>query len=295
MTGDVNERNRTRRPSVQGKRPPPCSADASRRRRYEWSRVAARLLATLAVAVSLSGCRSLPRSAIQQIRQAREAYEAGRYARVDQLVSPVIAAHGSHPQTAEALYLRALGRLKAGNQAAAEGDLRRALVISRDRETTAWIEAQLGLLRYDDNEYERAVAHYRNALRHLSADAQADELRFRYGVSQLRAGRFADGRATLKRLAHANPTGPFGESSRRKAGWPHDYFVVQSGAFSQSSAAEAEAQRWKTRGKPARVTATHNGGHTLYLVHVGRYRSFADGLFALGEIRAESPDAFVVP
>lgn len=295
MTGHMNDRDRTRRPSARPERPLPCSADTSRRRRYDWPRVAARLLATLAVAVSLCGCRSLPRSAIRQIRQARQAYEAGRYARVDQLMSPVIAEHGSQPQIAEALYLRALGRLKAGNQPAAEGDLRRALTISRDRETTALIEAQLGHLRFADNEYERAVAYYRSAVRHLSTDAQTDELRFCYGVSQLRAGRFTDGRATLKRLAHANPTGPFGEFSRRKADWPHDYFVVQSGAFSQSSAAEAEARRWKARGKPARVTATHNGGQTLYLVHVGRYKSFADGLFALGEIRAESPDAFVVP
>ncbi len=295
MTGDMNDRDRTGRPSAQAKRPPRSSADTSRRGRYDWPRVAARLLVTLAVAVSLSGCRSLPRSAIRQIRQAREAYDAGRYARVDQLVSPVIAEHGSHPQIAEALYLRALGRLEAGNQAAAEGDLRRAQAISRDRETTALIEAQLGHMRFADNEYERAVAHYRRAVGHLSADAQADELRFCYGVSQLRAGRFADGRATLKRLARAHPTGPFGESSRRKADWPHDYFVVQSGAFSQSSAAQAEAQRWTARGKPARVTATHNGGRTLYLVHVGRYKSFADGHSALGEIRPVSPDAFVVP
>ncbi|MCH7721602.1 MAG: SPOR domain-containing protein [Planctomycetes bacterium] len=237
----------------------------------------------------------MPRSAIQQIRQAQQAYDAGRYARVDQLVSPVIAKHGSQPQIAEALYLRALGRLQVGNQPGAEGDLRRALVISRDRQTTALIEAQFGYLRFADNQYERAVAHYRSAVGNLSTDARSDELRFCYGVSQLRAGRFADGRATLKRLAHADPTGPYGEASRRKADWPHDYLVVQSGAFSQSSAAEAEAQRWKDRGKPASVTATHDGGHTLYLVHVGRYKTFADGVFALREIRAVSPDAFLFP
>lgn len=295
MTGDVKEHDRKGRQPARAKRAPLANADASRRRLLEGSRVAVPLLVAVVAAAHLGGCRSLPRSALHQIRQAHQAYEAGRYERVEQLVSPVIAEHGSKPQIAEALYLRALGRIKAENKLAAEGDLRRALTISGDRETTALIEAQLGYLRFADNEYEQAATHFGNALRQLSADAQTDELRFRYGLSQLRAGHFAKGRATLRRLADANPRGPFAEAARQKADWPHDYLVVQSGAFSQPSAAEAEAQRWEARAKPTSVRATQNAGRTLYLVQVGRYKSYADSLSALREILAVSPDAFVRP
>ena len=295
MTGDVNDRDWARQPSARNERQPLSAAYAPRRHRNDWPRVAAQLLATLAVTASLCSCASMPRSAIQQIRQAREAYDAGLYARVDQLVSPVIAKHSSQPQIAEALYLRALGRLKLGSQPAAEGDLRRALAISHDRQTTALIEAQLGHLRFADNDYERAMTHYQSAVGHLSTDARADELRFCYGVSQLRAGRFAAGRATLNRLAHAHPTGRYGEAARRKADWPHDYLVVQSGAFSESLAAGAEARRWMGRGIPTNIATVHDGGRKLFLVHIGRYKTFASGLFALREILAESPDAFLFP
>ncbi len=295
MTGDMNDQDLTRRPSVPAKLPLPCNADTLQPNRPRRKRLAARLLVVLAATASLGGCDSMPRSAVQQIRHAQEAYDAGRYARVDQLVSPVIAKHGSEPLIAEALYLRALGRLKVGNQPGAEGDLRRALAISRDRRTTALIETQMGHLRFADDDYERAMTHYRIAVRNLPTDAQADELRFCYGVSQLRAGRFADGRATLNRLAHANPTGPYVESARRKAAWPHDYLVVQSGAFAESSAAGAEARRWMGRGISTNITTSRSAGQTLYLVHLGRYSTFASGLFALREILAESPDAFLVP
>lgn len=261
-----------------------------------------RLLAILAVTACLCGCETLPRSAIQQIRQGHIAYEAGNYALVDRLVSPVIAEHGSHPDIAKALYLRALGRLRVDNRPAAENDLRRARVISRDRQLIALIEAQWGHLRFADNQYAQAIEHYRAALGRLPTDTSSDEIRFCYGVSQFRVGRFADGRATLNELVREHPTGLFTSAARRTADWSHDYFVIQAGAFAKSAGAQAEARRWKALGKPVGVSVSrHDGlptggaGQTHYLVHVGRYSSFAAAQSDLPEMRSVASDAFVVP
>ena len=108
----------------------------------------AKWVALVAVMVA-PGCTRLPASAVRQIGESHRAYQAGRYAQAQRLVTPVIAKHPDKPDVAEALYVRGLSRLKTGKTVTARGDFESALGVADRDELIALLHAQLGNLDYE--------------------------------------------------------------------------------------------------------------------------------------------------
>lgn len=245
--------------------------------------------------VVVGGCTRLPKSAIRQIDQANEAYRVGQYAEAERWATQAIAGHPSHPDVAEALYLRGLSRLRLGRRGEARSDCEDALALCKRRTLAGLLHVQLGHLDFQDGRYGRAAGRYRQALADLPRASRSDEFRYRYGQSLQRSGRFAEAIAVFRRVVAEHPSSRYAVMARRKVAWPHSYFAIQCGAYSDRSRAGAAADALRRRGIASVTVSRGDSASAPYLVHAGRYGAYSAATAALQSIRSIQRDAFVVP
>ena len=252
-------------------------------------------LCVLLLPVAGTGCDRLPAPAVTRIRQGHHAYQRGDYARVQRLLSPVIAAHAERPDVGEAYYVRGLARLKAGQAKAAANDFQAALRVADRSELKALLHAQLGNLAFEDGQYESAARHYRRAAPNLPDRSPTDRVLLRYGVSLQRAGRFRQAKLVLADLLTRFSSGPAAAEARRKLTWIGHYYSIQCGVYSNQANAQATARKLRAQGLQASAWRETHNGSTRFVVRAGRYTRRADAERALPNVRQTIPDAFVVP
>lgn len=257
-----------------------------------WGLRSAAILAGMGLA---AGCNHLPESAIQQIRQADQAYRLANYRGSEQLAAAVIRDHSHKPDTAEAYYLRGISGLQQGHRKAAVGDFRSALRLCRRRELESALCVQLGNLALDDRAYASAAGFYGRAVDDLPANVPADQVWYRYGLSLQRGGYFVRARDAFRRVVADTPSSPVRGSALRKMAWPHDYFTVQCGVFSRPNSAAAVVAKLRRQGIRAVTSRLDRRDSPRYAVHAGRYRNYASASEALSAIRRIQSDAFLVP
>ena len=256
----------------------------------------------LIATVCAPGCTRLPASAVRQIRQAHQAYQAGRYTQAQRLATPVIARHACEPDVAEALYVRGLSRLKAGQTATARGDFESALGLSDRRELTALLHAQLGNLDYEADRHQSAIQHYRAAeriglpdrQRRAAGEASARVL-WRYADSLQRVGRFREAKQVHARLLLRYPNSQAAADVRRTGSWAKDYYSIQCGVYSKPESARQAAADLQQKGIGASAWREEHNGRVRHVVRSGRYRTHAEASRALPAVRRVVPDAFIVP
>ncbi len=261
------------------------------------SRAPARLAALLwsGFLAGLGGCTALPPGAVRQIENANLAYCARDYDRAVGMLTPVIRSHPDSPDTAEALYLRALCHIHRHQRDTARADLKRAISLSQRPDLTALISAQLGNLFFDEENYPQAAACYRHAIRALPRRRPTDQILYQYGLSLQRSGRFADARFAFGEILTDYGRSPHAASAQRKLAWPYEHFSVQCGAFSKLESARELAGELKARGFAPRVLQDPRAESTLYLVFVGEYSTYGAAVADLEAIRTVFHDVFIVP
>ncbi|MCP4247973.1 MAG: tetratricopeptide repeat protein [bacterium] len=265
-----------------------------RSRSRRWTYRCVGLAAALAAGFA-TGCERLPKSAVQQIRQGYRAYGQRQYDRCARLVSPVIAEHATAPDTGEALYLRALCRIQTGRPTEARADLERGLEISDRDELEALIHVQLGNLDYEARHYRTAASHYNRAGDDLPDARPTDRIMLRHGISLQRSNDFRRGKRVLAELLLRFPNGSTAATARRKLAWPHDYHSIQCGVYSKAASARTAARKLRQGGFEAESWQQTSDGRTRYVVHSGKFGSYAEARRGLGRVRAVVPDAFIVP
>ncbi len=243
----------------------------------------------------VSGCAALPGPAVRQIREADAAYSAQRYAEADKILSPVIDDYMASPDIAEALYLRGLCRLRTGRSVEAQADLEGALERSQRPDLTDRLHTQLGNLEFDQERYNRAVGYYEDSYRDLPNRAPKDRVGLQYGLALQRLGRFGEAREVFNDVATHFTDTDFGAEARRKATWAHDYFTIQCGAYRDIAAAHRLAQTLKDKGVDALAVPEEGVSSKLYMVRVGRYRTYAAARQALPGVQRAQRDAFITP
>lgn len=248
-------------------------------------------LAVLAGLVYLSGCATLPSPAVERIKQADRAYHARRYAVAEQLLTPIIETHSDKPDIGEALYLRALCRLETDRPTEARTDLKQALHVTRRNELVDRLHAQLGNLAFDKGRYKSAAVYYKPSYDDLPDYPPKDRIGYQYGLALQRVGRFAEARTVLTDVYAKFPSSGFAPKARLKAAWLHDYFTIQCGAYRQIAGAHQQAKSLKDQGVDALAVPSSN----LYLVRVGRYRTYSAAQLVLPLVKRVQPDAFIVP
>jgi tetratricopeptide (TPR) repeat protein len=242
------------------------------------------------------GCTRLPASAVRQIGEAHRAYQAGRYAQAQRLVTPVIAKHGDKPDVAEALYVRGLSRLKTGQTVTARADFESALGVADRDELIALLHAQLGNLDYEAGQYQGAIAHFRDAQRlGLPSRPPSDRVLARYADSLQRVGRFREAKTVHARLLVRFPHGQAATQVRQQGTWAKDYYTIQCGVYSKPESARRAAADLGEKGLDASAWREDRNGAVRHVVRTGRYRTHAEATRALAAVRRVVPDAFIVP
>ncbi len=244
---------------------------------------------------ALGGCTALPPGAVRQIENANLAYRARDYDRAEGLLTPVIRSHPQSPDTAEALYLRALCHIHRHQRDTARADLKRAIPLSQRPEVTALAYAQLGNLAFDEENYPQAAGCYRHAARGLPRQRPTDQILYQYGLSLQRSGRFADARFAFGDVIMDHRGSPYAASAQRKLAWPYEHFSIQCGAFSRLESARELAGELKSRGFAPRVLRDPRAESTLYMVYAGEYSTYAAALTDREAIRNVVHDVFIVP
>jgi tetratricopeptide (TPR) repeat protein len=250
---------------------------------------------TLVTLTASTGCGGLSGGAVQQVDQARVALAGGRYDRAEQLLTPVIRAHGAHRDAAPAYYLRGQCRIQTGARDAARQDLHTALRLAGDPVLSAQVEAQLGNMAFDDEAYGIACGHYARAGGRLPRAAPADRVFFQHGVALQRAGRFADARKAYANLLQAFPGSPLAGAARRKQAWDDSHFTIQCGVFAQEASARQVAATLRARGLDTLTAPEIHGARRVFAVRAGRFPTYPDAARQLDRVRAVAADAFIVP
>jgi tetratricopeptide (TPR) repeat protein len=253
------------------------------------------LLLIVALGGAASGCAALPGPAVRQIREADDAYNAQRYAEADKILSPVIDDYLASPDIAEALYLRGLCRLRTARPVEAQADLEAALERSQRPDLTDRLHTQLGNLEYNQERYNRAVGYYEDSYRDLPNRPPKDRVGLQYGVALQRLGRFGEARGVFNDVATRFANTDFGAEARRKAGWTHDYFTIQCGVYREIGGAHRLAQTLKDKGIDALAVPEDGASSKLYMVRVGRYRTYTAARQALPAVQRVQRDAFIAP
>lgn len=252
-------------------------------------------LAVLIVSVHLGGCTTLPPPAVERIQKADRAYRDGRYSVAEQLLVPVIETHGDKPDVGEALYVRGLCRLKTKRAAEARADLEKALYLTRRNELVDRLHTQLGNLEFDRERYVPAALFYEQAYDDLPNRPPKDRVGYQYGIALQRCGRFPEAKSVLTDVTTKFPRSSFASQARRKACWPHEYFTIQCGAYRNIGGAHGQAETLQEHGLEALAVPQSAASSKLYVVRVGRYRTYAAARRALPGVQRVQPDAFIIP
>ena len=245
-------------------------------------------------AATACGCASQPQPKIQQVDQARAAYEARRYDRCERILTAYIRKNAMKPEAAEAYYVRGLSRIRSGNRTKAKRDIEAGHRIARDNELKAMLAVQLGNFDFDDERYSRAQIHYEDAIKHLPDAPPSDKALYRLAVSQFRVGQFRDGRATLAELIRRFPKSTLAGPANRVKDWDGEYFTVQCGAFNNHSRAQQAARNLRRHGFGA-VTVRDTSSSIRHTVRVGKFRTYREARRALDKVRRYQSDAFILP
>lgn len=251
-------------------------------------------LMSLALA-GLAGCQTLPAPAVQRLNEAEGAYRANQFDRTEELCTAVIKAHGDKPDVAEAFYLRGLARLKGREQDGAIRDFETALNKTQRRELRGRAHAQLGNIDFERGRYQQAVVHYAWARDELPDQPPKDRVCLQHGIALQRLGRFRDAQPVLAETFKKFPQSSHAAEARRRHTWPHEFFTIQCGAFSDVARAHQHAARLQAQGVSAVAVPEGEGGSRLYHVRVGRYITYIQAEGALSGVRRGQPDAFILP
>jgi tetratricopeptide (TPR) repeat protein len=240
---------------------------------------AALLLAALVAGTA--GCKGTQKASDDGLM---DAYQAGDYSRAYREAS---AEASSGPSSGGQ---RDMARFVAGMSAYQLGRADEAMrhlgqVSDHDEASIAGpANATLGLILARRSEHERAIEHFRKAVKNLKG-ADTAQAYYHMGLSEQKLGRWSSARLHMQRALKVSNDAAFREKVRQRL--KASAFTVQLGAFSDRENAERMARKIRSKaesanlGAPRVVPSRSNSGKRLYLVQVGRFKSEAEAKRAM--------------
>jgi len=242
-----------------------------------------------------AGCTSLPQAARQELLHSSRWYEAGDLARVETATSRIITRHPNADEIGEAYYLRGLARVRRGRTAEAKADLRQALQRSRRKDLSARAATALAMTLQQEGAYAEAADYYERALAAQEAGQLRAETLYHLAVCRQRAGQWPTARRVFERLIREHPASPHAGQAGRHAAWPHSYFAVQCGVFSNRANAGRLLEQLGAQGLDAYLEAHSSSPSGSTVVRVGHFADYAAAQRTLPQVRGTVPDAYIVP
>lgn len=263
----------------------------SQRTRTRYAFVGCITLAGLA-----GGCMQLGPAERQSLIEAKGLYDQGRCDEAARKLDPLIRDHEKAAEIGEAFYLRGLCRNKQGDRKGAAADFEKAIASSRNSGVVVRSKISLAAVLFHLGQWSRAADLYVEVLPQLGDKPPADQVIYHAGVALRRAGRWREATGYFGRILHKFPNSPIAADARRMAGWQHDYFAIQLGAYQDAENAEKAVQAYRTKNLDFVQMENHPwNNRVLWVVMTGRYRDYQDAIAAVGRIRSVAPDAHIIP
>lgn len=264
------------------------------RSRFTRTRTGSVWFASLALA---TGCHQLTPSARQQLADGAHAYNIARYGPAKETLTSFINDNDQSQEVSEAYYIRGLARLKLRQRTEARQDFQAAVAKSARKDVTLRAQTSLAIMAYDDADWASAVRHYEDAILWINDLRDYDDHLLRYAISLQRLGRWEESSRMFADILQDHPSGSASKTAKIMLGWNHPYFTVQCHALGKAQAADKEVARLRATGLKAAKTLDTRSGRAMYLVQVGKYRTYDEALQGLQRVRriGEVSTARVVP
>lgn len=244
----------------------------------------------------LWGCNGPGSSFPAAYEQANQAYNAGRYATVQQTLIPYLTSGNiSKTQKCKAHYLRGLCYRQQGHAffAAAQKDFETVLAYSCDKQVTGQAHTAIGHILFESSlsDIAKAQHHYRQALELLEDDSIVEVL-FRLGVCLQRQGQWRKARPYFQQCMNDFPSSPLAQNAKERLGCR--VFRLQAGAYSNLSRANLQIGELNRAGWSCDAKLKIKGSQTLYLVQSGAYTGYQQAYNQLNKLKRITPSAIIV-
>jgi tetratricopeptide (TPR) repeat protein len=194
-----------------------------------------------------------------------------------------------------AYYLCGLARYRLGTlpqRQAAREDFAKALAKTKDSVVRANSHTALGDIAWEAGDMGEAEKMYRQALAYCEQDAPpADHAYYRLGCVLQRLGRWLDADGQFNRVVKFFPDSEFGARAGRRVHARR--WTIQAAAYRAKKPAETFAETLRRQNLPAVCRVHLRGQEPLFVVEVGRYRTFEQAAAMLANVRQHERGAFI--
>lgn len=248
------------------------------------------------VCVGAGGCTpGLSEPAKKLCDSALAAFEKGDYEAAIRDMDAFLKDNANSSIAGRAFYLRGLAKYRLKDpqrRQAAKADFAKALAKTKDSAVRANSHTALGDIAWEADDTAEAEKQYRQALAYCEKDAPpADHAYYRLGCVLQRLGRWHDADLQFNRVVHFFPKSEFGRRAARRVHARR--WTIQAGAYRSSQSAESAAEALRRENLPAVSRPQPQADEPLFVVEVGRYRTYEQAAAALGNVRRHRKDAII--
>jgi len=254
-----------------------------------------RALVLLSAFYALSGCATLPEGERRALVQASDMYSRGQIASAEARLDRMIKDYDQTKEIAEAYYLRALCRIRRRQDLNAAKDFERAIQKSKRKDLSALCRASLAALAYKQGKWERAAEIYAKAIPDLPNRPPTDVILYCTGLSMQRIGKWKEAAYQFGRILRKFRDRPIASDARRMAGWKHEYYSIQFGAYKNADNAADIVRSYRKRNLDAVQEYLPRGVGSLWVVRSGIYPTYSEAQVALRSARKIESGAIIIP
>ena len=143
--------------------------------------------------------------------------------------------------------------------------------------------------------HPRANELYEKAIPDLPNKPPTDVILYCAGVSMQRVGKWKEAAYQFGRILRMYRDRPVAVDARRMAGWKHEYYAIQLGAFRHADNAADAVRTFRQKNLDAVQEYLLRSGGALWVVMAGRYENYADARADLPRVRKVQSQAVIIP
>jgi tetratricopeptide (TPR) repeat protein len=247
-------------------------------------------------AIFVVGCmQPVGKEGQELLRKANQSYESGQNQQTMELTTAFLKKYETTQPAGEAYYLRGLAGMRSNETSEAKKDFLKAVDKTWREDLPRYVKVALGNLAFEAENYDEAINYYRSALPDRPTKSPFDQAMFRLGVSLQRVGEWDEADDVFARLLYLFKGTPSAGTIRRFDLIGRDCYIIQVGAFGDSSNARKQTSRLRA----AKINTSRKNkfehGQRLIINYVGEFDDYSQAKKKLGVVKRHVSDAFIVP
>jgi len=250
-------------------------------------------LAALAATIAVAGCSGpAPPQGRKLLVDAQDGLLRRDYRVAVSRTDRFLSEYGGTYEAGRAYYIRGKAKLAIGDTAGARQDLTEAVDHSGNDDVRANARLALGGIAFDAGDMPLAEELYRAAVGDVEVGkSPRDHGHYRLGCVLQRMSRWRDAELQFRQVIEYFPNTELAKRSQRRVN--ATAWTVQAGAFTVKARAAALARKLRGRGLAADVIPVLSGRGPLFVVAVGRFKTYEQVLKSLSGVKKHQAGAFV--